>query len=113
MHEPNPTKQNENNENNKTKEEDKLVIDNSKRKYHFKVPKTKIELVKEILKRWWYGFDDWLKRTDDYYIPLLEKHKLREIEFEKFMSAPDVVQGLRKVYKVEGYHGLYLDSNVL
>ena len=43
-----------------------LRFDPKQRKYKFEIPKTKFELVKEILKRWWYGMPQWPDLKHDY-----------------------------------------------
>ena len=54
------------------------------RKYNFKVPKTKENLVKEILKRWWYAkdFQEQAMRCNNFQIiePYLHPKNRKHLE---------------------------------
>ena len=95
------------------KTQDKLIVDTKKRRYVFEVPKTKNELVKEILKRWWYGLPTWPNPDPQYYNEMLIKNKLREVEYDKFINEPEEINNFKKVYRVESFIGVYLDSKVM
>lgn len=80
-----------------------------KRNYEFKQPKTKHELVYEILKRWWYALPDWPEQNVDYKEQLDEK-KLRLVK-ENFNFEPEQDdKGFAKVKELEGYTGVFIDS---
>lgn len=82
------------------------------RHFEFLIPKSKYELVYEILKRWWYCMPDWPDKNYDYK-PLLEEKKLRLVSKENFRLENETdAQGRAKVHEVDGYPGIFQDSKV-
>lgn len=92
-------------------EAQKLVADPKRRRYRFQVPSTKNELVREILKRWWYGLPPWPNPADDFPA-LLKARGFRVVARDDFMNEPEEVGGLKKASPVEAFAGVYLDSKV-
>ncbi len=84
----------------------KIKKDETKRTYRFKLPKTKFQLVREILKRWWYGLPDWPDKTVDYTEKLINL-KLRVVPEDLWSKSPVVEQGLAKVRKIPNYDGVF------
>jgi hypothetical protein len=77
-----------------------------KRFYEYKLPKTKHELVYEILKRWWYCMPDWPNPSEDYTEGLAEL-KLRIVK-ENFNFEPETDSkgkilgfGFRMKYRIQ------------
>ena len=99
-------------DNAKKPSEEKLVLDPTKKRYSFVVPTTKNELVKEILKRWWYGMPEWPTTDPEYYTRKLKANNLRVVDHDRFLNDPEVVDGCRKVHPIESFRGIYLDSKV-
>ena len=90
------------------KEPKKIKKDETRRTYRFRVPKTKFELIRAILERWWYGMADWPPKTN--YNEKLKEKKLRLISLEDWNLAPEVENGLIKVKKVENYKGIFQNT---
>lgn len=66
----------------------------------------------EILKRWWYAFEDWPYPNYDYATEL-SQYKLRKVEAALFKSKPELDEnGARKVYAVDGFPGVFRTSQV-
>ncbi|CAD8155169.1 unnamed protein product [Paramecium pentaurelia] len=64
----------------------------------------------EILCRWWYCFDQWPPSDFDYE-EALSKYKLRKVDLSVFKRESEINdQGLRKVYEVNGYKGVFRTS---
>ncbi len=87
----------------------KLIVDQRRRKYRFEIPKTKNELVKEVLKRWWYGISTW-PSTDADYTQLLAEKNLRLVSADKWIESSEVLEGKRKVIGIEAFPGVFKDS---
>ena len=67
----------------------------------------KIHLVDEFAKRWWYALPQWpLKGAN--YDPALKDKGLQAVEFSRVR---DESKGLKKVYQVEAFEGLYKDKD--
>jgi len=96
---------------NEPDEPQKLVVDPKKRRYRFEVPSTKNELVREILKRWWYGLPPWPNPAEDYPVRLRERG-YRIVARDDFINEPEEADGLRKVSPVDSFPGVFLDSKV-
>jgi len=80
-----------------------------RRFYEYKLPKTKHELVYEILKRWWHCLPDWPNPKEDYTAQLADL-KLRIVN-ENFNFEPETdSKGLKKVTEPEGFQGVFIDS---
>lgn len=67
----------------------------------------KIHLVDEFAKRWWYALAEWPPVGINYNLTLKEKG-LQAVEYSK---VKDESKGLKKVYQVEAYEGLYKDKD--
>ena len=79
------------------------------RDYDFKLPKTKHELVYEILVRWWYCMEDWPPVNYDYN-PLLSEQKLRVVK-DNFNQEPELdLNGFQKVKELPGFPGMFVNS---
>ena len=87
------------------KEPKKIKKDETRRTYRFKVPKTKFELIRAILERWWYGMPVWPPKMD--YTEKLKEKKLRLVSLENWNFAPEVENGLIKVKEVQNYEGIF------
>ena len=83
----------------------------SKKIYKFAIPKTRHELAKEVLKRWWYCLPDWPKKDYDYTEDLKSKN-LREVTWQYWKIEPEMKGGLRKVIQIPGFSGVFKDSEV-
>ena len=91
-------------------EEEKILrVDKTKRRYKFELPKTKFTLIREILKRWWYGLPVWPNPDADYSEDLASR-KLRVVEEKDWNNAPLVDNGMEKVRKVPAFPGIFKDS---
>ena len=88
-----------------------LRIIPTQRQYKFTLPKTKFELIREILKRWWYGMPEWPNPNHDY-TPDLKARNLRLVDEEKWVDSPIVENGLEKVKAVLGFPGVFVNSKV-
>lgn len=93
----------------KPKETSQLQLDKSKRRYKFELPKTKFQLIREILKRWWYGLPQWPNPETTYTTALKEKG-LRLVSKENWQIAPLVENGEEKVLEVPGFPGVFRNS---
>lgn len=78
--------------------------------YKFHVPKTKFELVRSILVRWWYGMDSYPEPNYDYSKKLAEK-KLRLVSEQDWKSEPEVKDSLLKVQQSKNFPGWFQDSS--
>lgn len=56
--------------------------------------------------RWNYALDEWPPQDYDYENEL-KKKGYRVVEFSKFKFVNEVVDGLVKVYELDGYKGVY------
>ena len=92
--------------------DEKLVLDPKKKRYSFVVPTTKSELVREVLKRWWYGLPEWPTSDPEFYRERLLARSLRVVDADRFLNEPEVIDGRSKVHPVESFRGVYLDSKV-
>lgn len=70
----------------------------------------KLHCVDELAKRWWYALPAWPPANFNYN-EALARNGLRAIDIESFRMAPefDPKLGLKKVYSVECYEGIYRD----
>jgi hypothetical protein len=66
-------------------------------------------LVYEFAVRWWYALPSPWPPVDYDYSTKLREHGLRRVDQSRFKSEPEVVDGLRKVYEIESYAGLFKD----
>lgn len=88
----------------------KITKIKSERTYKFSIPKTKFELVRAILVRWWYGMDHFPNPTFDYSEKLL-KRKLRLVSSEEWKTEPGVKDGLQKVKACPNFPGWFQDDS--
>jgi hypothetical protein len=63
------------------------------------------KIVREVLCRWWYCMPDWPPPTD--WSTELKRRKYREVQVHEWEAVEDVVDGLRKVYAIGHYPGLF------
>ena len=88
-----------------------LRFNPKQRKYKFELPKTKFELIKEILKRWWYGMEQWPDPSKDYTEELKAKN-LRLVSEAQWNETPIVEHGMEKVKEVAAYPGVFINAKV-
>lgn len=92
----------------KRKSTDLEMADNATKK---KDRSPKEALVAELLCRWWYALPPWPPEDDAYYEEELKKRSLRRVKIEEWEWVPEVdAKGLRKVYGLTQYRGLYRSS---
>ena len=70
----------------------------------------KLHCVDELAKRWWYALPDW-PPVDFNYTKELAKNGFRLVDSESFRAAAefDPRTGLKKVYAIECYEGIFRD----
>ena len=88
----------------------KLKKNKNKKTYKYIIPKTKGELVKEILKRWWYGMAEWPENEIDYLKILQEKGYSTEEIKDKKENKKNKKQYIN-VQELSGYKGIYFDKD--
>jgi len=66
-------------------------------------------MVAKILVRWWYCMDDWPPKDYDYN-HILKKHGYREVPIARWEEEEEKDRGLRKVYQLGQFPGIFRDS---
>ena len=93
-------------------EEEEVVVPVKKVKQEHAVSKNVVNSLEdlriEILKRWWYCFEEW--PPSNWVAEKLMSHNLRRVEFAQFKREPELEHGLRKVYQIDGYPGVFKTS---
>jgi len=85
----------------------------TKKTYTFEIPNTKPLLVIEVLKRWWYCLPEWPAKDADYSNSL-QSQKLRCVDSERFLIENEFDDDdYRKVTPVQGYEGVFINSDVI
>jgi len=69
----------------------------------------KMNLVAQVLSRWWYVLPPWPPEDFDYS-KALRQQKYRQVEFDQWEEADDVdADGFTKLYEISNFPGLYRD----
>lgn len=72
----------------------------------------KQQVVAELLSRWWYALPDWPPPIEsDYYKEKFKEKKLRQVKLEEWEWVPEEENGLRKVYMLSQFRGLFRNSS--
>lgn len=66
-------------------------------------------MVAKILVRWWYCMDEWPPKDYDYN-HILKKHGYREVPIARWEEEEEKDCGLRKVYQLIQFPGIFRDS---
>jgi hypothetical protein len=70
----------------------------------------KEHLIEELAVRWWYALPKWPPENYDY-TPRLREKGLRRVEIKLWKMEQEEVDGLRKVFELETFTGVFKDSN--
>lgn len=94
---------------------DDMDEDQSNNLVRKKTRSIKEDVVAQLLCRWWfsapYKANDWPPQEESWYIKELEKKKLRKVEIPEWDWVPEEdVNGLRKVYELSQFRGLFRNS---
>lgn len=68
------------------------------------------DVISKILSRWWYVFPMWPNPETDYS-KVLEKRGCRIVQIKDWNTEPEEENGLKKVYELGQFPGVFRDSN--
>lgn len=66
-------------------------------------------LVEEFAVRWWYALPKWPPENYDY-TEALKANNLRKVEVKNWKLEPEELDGLKKVFELETFEGVFKDS---
>ena len=69
----------------------------------------KEHLIDELSVRWWYAMPKWPPENFDYTQRLRERG-LRKVEIKQWKMEQDDIEGLRKVFELDNFPGVFKDS---
>jgi len=67
-------------------------------------------LAYELAVRWWYALPSPWPPVNFDYSQKLKENNLRQVDLSRFKSEPEEVEGLKKVFEIESYSGMFKDS---